>query len=104
MLKKYNKTSYAKIAEFLYMTDDMFGRFLTDPRKYRNEDFLTALCLYFKLPDWLSRMLFKRAHVTLDEDDKRSAALLHILRAQSCDGLDAANNYLKQHGLAPLSW
>lgn len=104
MLKKYNKTSYAKIAEFLYMTDDMFGRFLTDPRKYRNEDFLTALCLYFKLPDWLSRMLFKRAHVTLDEDDKRSAALLHILRAQSCDGLDAANDYLKQRGLAPLSW
>ena len=104
LLKKYNKTSYAKIAEFLYMTDDMFGRSLTDPKKYKNEDFLTALCLYFKLPDWLSRMLFKRAHVSLDEDDKRHAVLLHILRAQSCDDLEAANDYLKQHGLAPLSW
>ncbi len=104
MLKKYNKTSYAKIAEALYMTDDMFGRTLSDPKKYRNEDFLTALCLYFKLPDWLSRLLFKRAHVILDEDEKRSAALLHILRAQSCDGIEAANNYLKQHGLMPLSW
>ena len=62
------------------------------------------LCLYFKLPDWISRMVFKRAHFQMDEEDKRHQALLHILRVQSNDGVEAANEYLKKSHLAPLSF
>ena len=104
ILKKYNHSSYAKIGEFMYMNEDVLSSALNDPKKYKNEDFLIALCLYFKLPDWISSLLFKRAHVCLDDEDKRHDALMHILRAQSCDGIDAANDYLKQRGVALLNW
>jgi hypothetical protein len=103
-LKKQNKTSNAKMAEFLNMDDSTFARSLDDPKKYMNEDYLTVLCLYFKLPDWISRMVFKRAHFQMDEEDKRHQALLHILRVQSNDGVEAANEYLKKNHLAPLSF
>ena len=102
LLKKKNKGSDEKLAEYFDMDDSTLSRWLEDPRKYRNEDFLTLLCLYFKLPDWLSRMVFKRAKFQLDEDDKRHSALLHILRVQSNDGKEAANNFLKRHDLDTL--
>ncbi|MBQ9263572.1 MAG: hypothetical protein IJ189_05095 [Clostridia bacterium] len=36
------------------MDDSTFARSLEDPKKYMNEDYLTMLCLYFKLPDWMT--------------------------------------------------
>lgn len=102
-LKKKNGATNAKLAEFFNMDDATFGRWLDDPKRYRNEDFLTMLCLYFKLPDWLSSLVFKRAHFQLDEEDKRHRALLHILRVQSEEGVEAANAYLAKYNLPPLS-
>ena len=40
----------------------------------------------------------------MDEEDKRHQALLHILRVQSNDGVEVANEYLKKNHLAPLSF
>ncbi len=102
MLKKKAKLTDAALAEYLNMDDSTFMRWIDDPKKYRNEDFLTLLCLFFKLPDWISQMVFKRAKFQLDEDDRRHRALLHILRVQSNDGVQAANDYLTCHGLEPL--
>lgn len=102
-LKKKNGATNAKLAEFFNMDDATFGRWLDDPKRYRNEDFLTMLCLYFKLPDWLSSLVFKRAHFQLDEEDKRHRALLHILRVQSEEGVEAANAYLAKYNLPLLS-
>ena len=56
-----------------------------------------------QLPDWITAMLFKRAHLQLDEDDRRHQAIQHILRAQSNDGIEAANAYLKEKNLEQLS-
>ncbi len=39
----------------------------------------------------------------LDDDDKRDRALLYILRAQSAEGKDAANTYLKKMNLPVLT-
>ena len=103
MLKKMNHLSNAKLAELFQMDDSTFARILDDPRRYRNEDFLTLLCLCFKLPDWISSLLFKRARFQLDDGDRRHRAILHILRVQSNDGIEAANDFLKSHGMAPLS-
>lgn len=101
-LKKKNKVSNAKLAEIWNMDDSTFARVLDDPRRYRNEDFLTLLCLCFRTPDWISSLLFKRARFQLDDEDRRQRAIHHILRVQSGDGIDAANTYLKAHGLEPL--
>ncbi|MEG1195163.1 MAG: hypothetical protein RSE58_06245 [Clostridia bacterium] len=101
-LKQQNAVSNIKLAEFLNMDDSTFGRSIGDPKRYMNEDYLTVLCLYFRLPDWISRLVFKRAHFQLDEENKRHQAILHILRVQSNDGLEAANEYLIRNNLAPL--
>ena len=63
-----------------------------------------ALSLYFKLPDWISELLFKRAHVYLDSDDERHAAMIEIQRSRSCDGIEAAQEFMKMRGVEPLNW
>lgn len=102
-LVKKNGMSLERLAGELNVDRVTFGRWLDDPRRYRNEDFLTILALIFKLPDWISELLFKRARFQLDEDDRRHNALQHILRVQSEDGIEAANEYLKKNHLDPLS-
>lgn len=109
MLKKQSRTKKGEstnedIAEYLHMATRTFSDAVGNPAFYRNPDFILALCLYFKLPDWLGLLLFRRAGVMLDEDNPRHAAFMHILRAQSCDGLDAANVYLQSQSLTPLCW
>ena len=103
MLRRKRGISMERMAELMCMDDSTFKRWLKDRSKYRNEDFLTMLCLILELPDWISILLFKRAGVQLDEDDRRQRAILHILRVQSAEGIKAANEYLKGNGLAPLS-
>ena len=102
LLKKKNGVINTDAAMYMHMDDSTFARSLEDPRRYMNADFLTMLCLFFKLPDWISRLVFKRACVQLDEEIKRHQALLHILRVQSNDGLEAANAYLVRHNMAEL--
>lgn len=103
LLRTKRNISLEKMAELLNMDDSTFKRWLKDRSKYRNEDFLTELCLILETPDWISELLFKRAGIQLDEDDKRQRALARILRVQSADGIQAANAYLKECKLDPLS-
>ena len=95
--------SLSKLAEKLSVDDRTLSRWLDDPIRYRNEDFLTTIALIFKLPDWISRLLFKRAHFQLDDDDRRHQAIAHILRVQSTDGIEKANAFLQRNHLKPLS-
>ena len=102
-LRVMNDMSLENMCEMLSMDRRTLNRWLEESRRYRNEDFLAILCLIFKLPDWLSMMLFKRANFLLDEEDKRHDAILHILRVQTENGIDAANEYLCKNHLKPLS-
>ena len=102
-IRARNGMSIARLAEELNIDDRTLYRWLDNPNRYRNEDFLTMIALIFKLPDWLSRLLFKRAHVHLDEDDRRHMAIQHILRVQSADGIEKANDYLHNNHLPELS-
>lgn len=103
MLRKKRKLSAAKMAEALELDEHTFSRWMKNPKHYRDEDLLTMICLILNLPDWISVLVFKRAGVSLDEDDKRQRALLHILRVQSADGIEAANAYLRSNNLAALN-
>ena len=102
-LRKANGCSMEQLARLLNMDRRTLCRWLIDPGMYRNEDFLTMLALALSLPDWISRMLFKRAHVQLDEDNRRHQALAHILRVQSADGIAEANTFLVANHLSPLA-
>ena len=103
MLMRKKKVSQEKMAEQLNTSVRTMMRWLEEPWKYGGVDFVTALALALQLPDWITAMLFKRAHLQLDEDDRRHQAIQHILRAQSNDGIEAANAYLKEKNLEQLS-
>ena len=103
-LRQARKLSLEKLAEIMSMDDAKLGRWLQSQRDYRNEDFLAALCLALELPDWISSHVFKIAGVQLDPDDKRQAAILRILRVQSAEGIEAANQYLIDNRLTSLSY
>lgn len=103
-LRVANGTKMIEMADALGLTEQQLRRWLDMPTKYRNEDFLTAVALVLELPDWISRLLFKRAGIVLDDENARHVALDHILRAQSCDGIPAANNYLERHNLSALTY
>ena len=102
-LRKKKKITMEQLAEELNITVMTLSRWLADPDKYINVDLVVTLCLILKLPDWISMMLLKRAHIQLDEDDRRHQAIMHILRVQSNDGIDAANQFLKEKNLQILS-
>ena len=102
-LRKRKGLSQSSLSEQLNMDKATLLRWLDDPTKYRNEDFLTTLALVLGLPDWLSRLLFKRAGFQLDDDNRRHQALAYILRVQSADGIEAANDFLKRNNQRPLS-
>ena len=102
-LRKRKGLSQSRLSEQLSMDKATLLRWLDDPTKYRNEDFLTTLALVLGLPDWLSRLLFKRAGFQLDDDNRRHQALAYILRVQSADGIEAANDFLKRNNQHPLS-
>jgi hypothetical protein len=91
------------LAEKLDTTDKTLKRWLDEPWRFGGADLVVILALILELPDWISSMLLKRAHIQLDEDDRRHQALDHILRVQSNDGVKAANDYLRKMKLAPLS-
>ena len=103
-LRVANGTKMIEMADALGLTEQQLRRWLDMPTKYRNEDFLTAVALVLELPDWISRLLFKRAGLVLDDENARHVALDHILRAQSCDGISAANSYLERHNLSALTY
>ena len=103
MLMRKKKVSQEKMAEQLNTSVRTMMRWLEEPWKYGGVDFVTALALALQLPDWITAMLFKRAHLQLDEDDRRHQAIQHILRVQSNDGLEAANRFLTEKNLEPLT-
>ena len=101
-LRVANKMSMEKMAGMLNMDHNTLKRWITDPSKYRNENFLVAVALILQLPDWISLLLFKRASFFFNDYEPRHMALQYIIRAKSCDGIAEANEYLQDQGFAPL--
>ena len=101
-LRVANKFTMESMAEEMTMDHNTLTRWINDPAKYRNENFLVAVALTLELPDWISGLLFKRAGFTFNEDDPRHMALQYIIRAKSCDGIGEANRFLKERGFAPV--
>ena len=102
-LRKKKGITMEKLAEIMDTSVVTLSRWLADPDKYATLDFVVILCLILQLPDWISMILLKRAHIWLDEDNRRHQAIQHILRVQSNDGLEAANRFLTEKNLEPLT-
>ena len=102
LIRKIKKMKLEDLAKALNISVMTYTRWLEEPAKYGGIDFIAALALILQAPDWASDLLFKKAHLQLDEDDRRHQVIHHILRVRSNDGIKAANDYLKEKNLAPL--
>ena len=102
-VRKQNGFSIERMAEELNMTDRTLMRWLDNPEGKITADFIMMVTLILKLPDWLSDLLFDRAYLHLSRSNKRHLAFRHIQRALWMDGIDKANEYLKEKNLTPLA-
>ena len=91
-----------KMAEALHMEERTFQRWMAKEDKRFTEDFVMMVSLILELPDWLSDLLFDRAGLALSNKNPRHLALQWIRRAMWKDGVDKANEYLKQRKFKPL--
>lgn len=91
------------VAEWLEINDRTLLRWLSSPDTRITPDFVMFFTLKLQLPDWLSDLLLRRAHIQLDMEDKRHQAFRYIQRVLWMDGLEKANEYLQARKLEPIS-
>ena len=104
--KVRNRAGYTleQLSEKMNLEERQLRRWLKDPRlKHINEDFVTILTLILKLPDWISDLLYDRAHIRLSGSDPRHRAIRFIQRVLWMDGVEKANAFLSDKGFEPLT-
>lgn len=98
-----NGLTREKMAEELHMEVRTLDRWLSEPRKRISQDFIIMTMLILKLPDWITELLFDRAHEHLSAEEPRDRALMFIMRAMWMDGVAKANEYLESKKFEPLT-
>lgn len=102
MLMDKNGITMQKMAEKIHVEERTFQRWMADDARQFNADFVVSVSLVMRLPDWISDLLMDRAGLALSGKNPRHLALQWIRRTMWMDGLDNANEYLKQKNFEPL--
>ena len=103
MLMKKNGDTRETIAEKLNVNCKSLQRWLKEPDRRINADFIVLLALTWRLPDWISALLLDRAYIQLSESNRRHLALQYILKVLWSEGIENANAYLTARKLDCLS-
>lgn len=103
MLMRRNGDSRETIAEKLNVNSKLLQRWLKEPERKINVDFVVMLALIWRLPDWISALLLDRAYIHLSESNRRHLALQYILKVLWSEGIDKANAYLTARKLDCLN-
>ena len=103
MLMKKNGDTRETIAEKLNVNSKSLQRWLKEPDRKINADFIVLLALTWRLPDWISELLLDRAYIQLSESNRRHLALQYILKVLWSEGIENANAYLTARKLDCLS-
>ena len=85
------------------MNSKLLQRWLKEPERKINADFVVMLALIWRLPDWISALLLDRAYIHLSESNRRHLALQYILKVLWSEGIDKANAYLTARKLDCLN-
>ena len=94
MLMKRNGDTREAMAEKLSMPSRTLLRWLEDPDRRINADFVVTVALLWRLPDWISALLLDRAYIHFSETNRRHLALQYILKVLWSEGVDKANEFL----------
>ena len=103
MLMKKNGDTRETIAEKLNVNSKSLHRWLKEPDRKINADFIVLLALIWRLPEWISALLLDRAYIQLSESNRRHLALQYILKVLWSEGVEKANAYLTARKLDCLS-
>ena len=103
MLMKRNGDTRETMAEKLNMPSRTLLRWLEDPERRINADFVVTVALLWRLPDWISALLLDRAYIHFSETNRRHLALQYILKVLWSEGVDKANEFLKERKLERLT-
>lgn len=103
MLMRQNGETRETIAPKLHTTERSLHDWLYDPEQKITFDFVVGITLLWEIPDWISKILVKRAMINVSEYDRRHMALEHIRTVLWDRGIDEANKYLASRGLKPLA-
>ena len=100
---KRNGDTRETIAEKMNVNSKSLQRWLKEPDRKINADFIVLLALTWRLPDWISALLLDRAYIQLSESNRRHLALQYILKVLWSEGVEKANAYLTARKLDCLS-
>ena len=103
MLMKRNGDTRETMAEKLNMPSRTLLRWLEYPDRRINADFVVTIALLWRLPDWISTLLLDRAYIHFSETNRRHLALQYILKVLWSEGVDKANEFLKERKLDRLT-
>ena len=101
-LRNRNGMSMDDVAEALGTSARTLERWIANPGEKISADTVTKLTLLWKLPDWLSDLMYDRAFVRLSETDDRCNLIQEIRRVYWMDGIPKADQFLVSHGQSPL--
>ena len=103
MLMRRSGDSRETISEKLNVNSKLLQRWLKEPDRKVNADFVVMLALIWRLPDWISALLLDRAYIHFSESNRRHLALQYILKVLWSEGVEKANAYLAARKLDCLS-
>ena len=101
-LRNRNGMSMEDVADILGTSARNLERWIVNPGEKISADTVTLLTLLWKLPDWLSDLMYDRAFIRLSECDDRSNLIQEIRRVYWMDGIAKADEFLVSHGQGPL--
>ena len=103
-VRKPTKISQMKLAEMMHLGIKQLTGHLKNPQGHVCVDFMVALCLNLKLPDWAFELLMEKACLRFDSLDERHKLLQEVMRTRWNDGVEACNQLLKSKSMQPLTW
>ena len=103
MLRQQNNVSMEDAEELFRVSQSTLNRWLDNPEEKISIDFIMFISLTWKLPDFITDLLFELAHKSLSMRDPRHVLFRHILRVEWEDGVAKANEHLKSRGMKPIT-
>ena len=103
MLRRQNGVSLEDAEELFGLSQSTLNRWLDEPEEKISIDFIMFTSLSWKLPDFITDLLFDLACKHLNMRDPRHVLFRHILRVEWEDGVAKANEHLKSRGMKPIT-
>ena len=102
-LLEVNNETRESLAVYLGIDRRTLYRWIKDPQNCISQDFVVLISQKWQLPDFITEAILDRLDKSLNRKNPRHRALLYIRSVLWDQGVDAANEYLKECKCAQLT-